>query len=182
MKLFDHGSRDAALLTLVRLPLAVAFPFASRKPSVALAIVAAAGLSDVLDGWYARRTHQATEAGAILDPIVDKLFVGTVVLTLLLTERLSVGTVVLIGIRDLLELPLFAWSAFEPRLLSDRTGQVKANAFGKAATVVQFAAITAALIAPQHVAVLSVAAAIAGVIAAATYWSRVFRKTPADMA
>ena len=34
------------------------------------------GLSDILDGWLARRLHAETEAGAILDSVADIVFVA----------------------------------------------------------------------------------------------------------
>lgn len=40
---------------------------------VALAIFLFAVISDVIDGYIARRHHQKTKAGAILDPLADKL-------------------------------------------------------------------------------------------------------------
>jgi cardiolipin synthase len=43
---------------------------------VALTIFIAAALTDLLDGWYARRFGQLTALGRVLDPIADKLLVG----------------------------------------------------------------------------------------------------------
>ena len=40
---------------------------------VALAIFLFAVISDVIDGYIARTRHQKTQAGAILDPLADKL-------------------------------------------------------------------------------------------------------------
>jgi CDP-diacylglycerol--glycerol-3-phosphate 3-phosphatidyltransferase/cardiolipin synthase len=60
--------RVPGLLTLMRVPLAAAFPFVLGRPLVALGVLAAAGLSDVLDGWYARRFGQVTPTGTALDP------------------------------------------------------------------------------------------------------------------
>jgi phosphatidylglycerophosphate synthase len=118
--------------------------------------------------------HRATPAGAILDPVMDKIFVTAVVLTLLFTHRMSFVMALLVGTRDILEVPLAAWSAFEPKLLANHRGEVKANGFGKAATLLQFATITAAIAAAHYVTFLALSSALAGAIAAATYWSRVF--------
>jgi CDP-diacylglycerol--glycerol-3-phosphate 3-phosphatidyltransferase/cardiolipin synthase len=163
------------LLSLVRAPLAAAFPFAMGEPLAALAVLAAAGLSDVLDGWVARRSGRASFTGAILDPVMDKLFVATVAVSMIITGHLSFGAVVLLGARDLLELPLVAWLALDPKVLRDRTGRVRANALGKAVTVVQFATVLAALVATQWVEGLVLASAALGVFAAATYWARAVR-------
>ena len=48
-----------------------------------------AAVSDVLDGYIARRGGQVTPTGAALDPITDKLFVLTIAITLVVTGHLS---------------------------------------------------------------------------------------------
>jgi CDP-diacylglycerol---glycerol-3-phosphate 3-phosphatidyltransferase len=48
----------------------------------ALAIFIAAGITDLIDGWYARRFGQLSTLGRMLDPIADKLLVGTCLLML----------------------------------------------------------------------------------------------------
>jgi len=49
---------------------------------VALAIFILAAVTDMLDGWYARRFGQWTTIGRMLDPIADKLLVGACLLML----------------------------------------------------------------------------------------------------
>lgn len=46
--------------------------------ALALGLLVAAGLSDALDGFLARRYGWLTRLGAILDPVADKLFVVSV--------------------------------------------------------------------------------------------------------
>ncbi len=167
--------RDAArvpgLLSLLRVPLAMAFPFAVR-PEAALAVLVIAGLSDVLDGWYARRFHQVTPTGAVLDPLTDKLFVATVALTLVLRDRLPIYAVLLLATRDLLELPLVAWIAWSARARRVRAESAAANAPGKLATAFQFACVASAVFAWKSASGWAVAAAVAGAVAAALYWRR----------
>jgi cardiolipin synthase len=43
----------------------------------ALIIVFLAGLSDVLDGFAARRWHQRTKVGTLIDPLADKILLST---------------------------------------------------------------------------------------------------------
>jgi phosphatidylglycerophosphate synthase len=71
--------RVPSLLSLARLPLAAAFVLLVDRPPVLVLVLVAAGVTDVLDGWYARRFDQVTATGAVVDPITDKLFVLTVV-------------------------------------------------------------------------------------------------------
>ena len=66
-------------ITLVRL---AALPFflvciADGRFSIALAIFVAAGLSDGIDGFLARRFDMKSALGAYLDPIADKLLLMT---------------------------------------------------------------------------------------------------------
>jgi CDP-diacylglycerol--glycerol-3-phosphate 3-phosphatidyltransferase/cardiolipin synthase len=169
-------------MSLVRVPLAVAFPFALHAggPAAGFAVLMAAGISDVLDGWFARRAGRATTTGAVLDPIMDKVFVVTVAVTLLVTRRLSVASLVFLGARDLLEVPLALWWAFAPDAHFERSGHVRANIFGKTATVFQFATISASLFDSPITHVLALGAGASGIVAAATYWARAFdRNHPA---
>lgn len=49
---------------------------------LATALFVAAAASDRLDGWLARRSGQVTDLGKLLDPIADKLLVGTALVLL----------------------------------------------------------------------------------------------------
>ncbi len=52
------------------------------------AIFGIAGLTDYMDGYYARHLNQLSRFGRILDPIADKLLVGSVLLMLAYANRL----------------------------------------------------------------------------------------------
>jgi len=136
--------RVPGLLSLSRLVLAALFALAVHRVAWAVGALAAAGLSDVLDGWYARRFGQATMTGALLDAVVDKVFVGAVVLTLVLTHLLSVPEALLLGVRDVGEL------AIGGRLLVRAPAQCwrphAPHALGKLTTGVQYATVLAALV------------------------------------
>jgi cardiolipin synthase len=169
--------RVPGILSLSRLPLAAAFPFALGHPAAALAILLAAGFSDVLDGWYARRFGQVTPTGTALDPVTDKLFVLTVAVSLVRRGLLSPMDVLLLSTRELAELPLVVWIATSRRARSRHAAHPAANVPGKLATVFQFAAGTAALFRLPHRQWLIVAAALVGVLAAARYWVRALRSS-----
>ena len=49
---------------------------------VALAIFIAAGVTDILDGYFARMWGQQSSLGRMLDPIADKLLVASCLLML----------------------------------------------------------------------------------------------------
>jgi cardiolipin synthase len=55
---------------------------------VALAVFIAAGVTDVLDGYFARAYGQQSSLGRMLDPIADKLLVGSCLLMLCAEETI----------------------------------------------------------------------------------------------
>ena len=71
-------------LTAVRLVLIVPFLYFLRRQNyaAALAVFLAAGLTDSLDGYLARRFDQSSFVGRIADPVADKLLTGVAFLAL----------------------------------------------------------------------------------------------------
>jgi cardiolipin synthase len=67
------------LITLTRIALVpvLALMLFQKRAFGALIIVFVAGLSDVLDGFAARRWHQRTKVGTLIDPLADKILLST---------------------------------------------------------------------------------------------------------
>jgi len=162
------------VLSALRLPLALAFPFASRCHSTrpALTVLALAGLTDVLDGWLARRNGQSTTTGAVLDPIADKAFALSVVATLVARRKLPLWGVPALLARELLEAPLLGWGLIARPQEQREVNEVTANMPGKMATMAQFAAVMAAVGAPALLPAALAVAAVTGTAAGAMYWRR----------
>ena len=60
-------------------------------------------LTDMLDGYFARRLNQRTNLGKILDPIADKAIIGAVIVALILSNSsFPRWAFVLVIIRDVL--------------------------------------------------------------------------------
>jgi cardiolipin synthase (CMP-forming) len=163
------------LVSWLRVPLAALFPLSAGTPWASVCVLAAAGLSDVLDGWLARRSSLATPAGAVVDGVTDKLFAGAVLATLVARGELALGEVALLGAREVGELPLVLWILASPaarrRKLDDR-----ANLLGKLATTLQFATVLAVLVGAARARGVGLwATAVVGLAAAASYWARALR-------
>jgi phosphatidylglycerophosphate synthase len=95
------------LLSLSRVALGLAFPWAPPRARVGL--IVAAALTDLLDGLVCRWWHVATPLGRILDPVADKVFVLLVLLTFWCEGTLHAAEAALVGLRDLAVLAGVGW-------------------------------------------------------------------------
>jgi len=173
-----HAFRDIwslpGLLSLSRVGFAAAFPYAVEERFWSAAIVAAAALSDFLDGYFARRFRIASAVGAALDPLTDKIFAISVMVTLIVTERLTIEQALLLSVRELAELPLTAVLFFTPRARTVRAARIGSNRLGKLTTALQFGSLLSLLVAlpGQHLWIGATAAL--GAVAAVSYAWRFF--------
>ena len=163
--------RVPGLLSLSRVPLAAVFPLTLGHPALEIGVLGTAGITDVLDGWYARRFHQETRTGAALDGLTDKVFVLTVVGSLAAFGAMSLVEVLLLGTREIGEAALAVRLAADPERRRRATVR-KANLAGKLATTLQFAAVSAIVLGLEQRSLLVGATALAGVVASAMYWTR----------
>lgn len=174
--MIEYAARDLlrvpGLLSLSRIPLGLLFAISMRRgrPRLALAALLAAGLTDVADGYYARRFDQATPIGAVADAVADKAFVGLVVAALIASRALSPAQALLLGTREIGELAIGARLAADPAPPLARTRAP--HVFGKATTVLQYAAAAATLVGRRYRGLFLVLAANAGLLASAAYWLR----------
>lgn len=68
---------------------------------VAAALFALAAATDRLDGYLARRLDQVTDWGKLVDPIADKLLIGSVLVTLSALGELPWWVTVVIAVREI---------------------------------------------------------------------------------
>lgn len=140
----QRGEQDRArwtmadALTLLRLPMAVAFVLV---PSMAwrLGILAVAAVSDLFDGLLARHYGGST-AGPVLDPIADKLFMAAAFGVVAFSGRLEVYEIIGVLLRDIV-----ATGAFVATLVLRRPTAIPARLGGKAVTVAQILTLVAFL-------------------------------------
>lgn len=135
------------LITLTRLLLIPVFvavfylPF-RWAPMAAAAIFLLAGLTDMLDGYLARKLNQTSRFGAFLDPVADKLMVAAALVLLVqahATVWMAAPAVVIIS-REITVSALREWMAE-----IGQRAKVAVSSIGKVKTVLQISAITGLL-------------------------------------
>jgi len=86
---------------LFLLPFVLYFLF-RRHAVLALVVMAISWSTDALDGYLARRLNQVSDIGRILDHLVDKIWVGSVLVTLVFIRGLPLVIAAAVICRDLL--------------------------------------------------------------------------------
>jgi cardiolipin synthase len=123
------------LISLSRLVLAVAFVRYATEPVVAVAILCAAGISDWLDGWAAKKLGQQTDLGVVLDPVCDRLFVVTVLITLVWVHGLPWWQLGVLVARDVAN---SVGAAIVWGVRADRVRAMRPRLSGKTVTSLQY--------------------------------------------
>ncbi len=89
-------------LTILPLLLLYALPFNQLLINVCVAMFFMfLAITDFFDGYYARKYHQVTEFGKILDPIADKFLILTSLICLLAVGKIGVWWVLLLLSREI---------------------------------------------------------------------------------
>jgi CDP-diacylglycerol--glycerol-3-phosphate 3-phosphatidyltransferase len=134
-------------ITLLRtgaVPLLLLFPLVAESrvgSQITAWIFIVAALTDLVDGWLARRGAQETKIGKLLDPLVDKLLVSTALIVLLSVGRVPAWATVLVVVIVGRELAVTGL-----RGLASAGGRVMgASGWGKVKAVFQNVAVGALL-------------------------------------
>lgn len=95
------------LLSILRIILLIPlFPLLinqnTNNTNIIAGILIAMYLTDLLDGYLARKLNQVTEVGKIIDPIADKIAVVGIALILFFEGRIAVWFFTIVILRDLL--------------------------------------------------------------------------------
>ncbi|HVK73769.1 MAG TPA: CDP-alcohol phosphatidyltransferase family protein [Kofleriaceae bacterium] len=164
----------AHVLSLSRVPLVIGFWAVYPRPLWSAAVIAAAAITDALDGWTARRACPGGSAtGGWLDPLADKIFVVGALAAIYVDARPPLGLIALIAARELVLVPLMAGYLIAGRR---RVRPVlRAAPLGKAATVAQLAALLALIAGSPAAWALAGLAAATGLAACVQYVARATR-------
>jgi cardiolipin synthase len=122
------------LITLGRILLVpvVVWAITSGEMRIAFLLFLAAGISDAVDGFLAKRFHMTSELGAYLDPLADKALIVSIYVSLGIAGALPIFLVILVVSRDIMII-----SAFLLSWLMDKPMPVRPLLVSKANTVAQ---------------------------------------------
>lgn len=146
--MFRAGLRSIPnIISLSRVALAAAFVM-DHDPNARILIVLAAGVTDMLDGWLARRAGLTSRFGALVDPFADRVFALVAVATFVYEGSLSTFEYFIMIFRDLMTAIGFLVARSVPWL---RPVEFRARWSGKAVTALQMVTFVALLKFPEYV-------------------------------
>jgi len=132
------------IITMVRIGIIPALFFLLTSPDLTWSLVIAflflaAALTDLLDGYIARKYEIITKMGQFLDPIADKLIVNTAMILMIPIGRIPAWAVAITIIRDI--------AVDGMRSIASGEGLViDASSLGKKKTLCQTMAVIALII------------------------------------
>jgi len=113
-----------------------------------------ASITDVFDGYFARKYNLITTMGKFLDPIADKLIINTAMIVMIPIGRIPAWIVAVTIIRDLIVDVIRS-------IASSEGNYIQASPIGKQKTLAQTIAITALMI---HYSIFGIDAHVVGTI------------------
>ena len=133
------------LLSLFRLSLIPVYMtiYLDGRHTLAGCILALSCLTDLMDGWVARRFNMVTELGKLLDPLADKITQLALALCLSLRYPIMRSVVLLLTFKEVFQSGVGLYFLRRGRILSG------ALPMGKACTAVLFLSLTALVILPR---------------------------------
>ncbi|MCI8407287.1 MAG: CDP-diacylglycerol--glycerol-3-phosphate 3-phosphatidyltransferase [Oscillospiraceae bacterium] len=145
------------MLRVMLVPVFLVFLMVSRIPYnflYALAIFIAASLTDLLDGYLARKNNQVTTFGKFLDPLADKVLVLSAMICFIQLELASSVAVVIVIARE------FMVTSLRLVAVSGSGKVIPAGFLGKLKTVISMVSVIGILVLSGLAQMISLPAAI----------------------
>jgi phosphatidylglycerophosphate synthase len=158
-------------VSLSRVVLALAFVLVS-DPWDRIALIAVAGFTDFIDGWLARHEKSESTAGALLDPLADRIFVFVAISTYLVEGLLTTGQYFVFLTRDLATAAGFIVAKIIPTL---RPAVFRARMLGKIVTVLQMITLVTIILIPETTSFLILAIGLVSLASIVDYTIALWR-------
>jgi CDP-diacylglycerol--glycerol-3-phosphate 3-phosphatidyltransferase len=146
-------------------------PFWWAHPAAGVGF-ALAGITDSLDGYYARKLGQTSRLGAFLDPVADKLIVAAALVLIVSRDPqwyMVIAAIVIIG-REIAVSALREWMAE-----IGARGRIKVSMLGKSKTIMQIVGLSLLLFRMDllGIPIYKLGLVLTGVAAVLTLWSMI---------
>jgi CDP-diacylglycerol--glycerol-3-phosphate 3-phosphatidyltransferase len=146
-------------------------PFWWAHPAAGVGF-ALAGITDSLDGYFARKLGQTSRLGAFLDPVADKLIVAAALVLIVSRDPqwyLVIAAIVIIG-REIAVSALREWMAE-----IGARGRIKVSVLGKYKTIMQIIGLSLLLFRQDllGIPIYALGLVLTGVAAVLTLWSMI---------
>jgi CDP-diacylglycerol--glycerol-3-phosphate 3-phosphatidyltransferase len=84
------------------------------------------GMTDILDGHWARKSNRTTALGAFLDPVADKALIGAAMISLVILDRFSLAVTIIILTREI-GITIFRLAVIKDGVIpASKSGKIKA--------------------------------------------------------
>ena len=147
-----------ARIALVPVFLVFAYRDSDAAAYLALALFLIASLSDLVDGYLARRADTITKTGEFLDPLADKLLVGAALFVLVDARSFPLWAAAVIAIREVV---IQLWRI----RVVNAGGRLPASRFAKIKTALQITMVSWWLLPWESITVVHHGLMIAAVLA-----------------
>lgn len=124
------------MFRIILIPVFIITFFSGLQSSLFLAIIIffVAGLSDVLDGYIARKYNLITQMGIVLDPFADKLMLVTALFCFTIRGYIPIWIFIIVTFKEV-------FMILSGTVLYSSNKVIPANKFGKTATILFYISI-----------------------------------------
>ncbi len=126
-------------LRLVLVPFFAYFMLFKENIAVASIIFVFSGITDVIDGYIARRFNMISRFGMVYDPFVDKLMQITAVICLVMNNTIPVWLLIFVAFKEI-SMILVGGILYIKKIV------IRSNKFGKISTVIFYAGVLTLII------------------------------------
>ena len=131
-----------SLFRLLLIPVIVWLYSVQKNYYAAIGVILLSGISDIVDGWIARRFAMVSDFGKILDPVADKLTQAALLVCLLSQYRLMWAVIAVFTVREIMMIVMGIVSIQK----SDEVNSAKW--YGKVNTVVLYGVVVLLILFP----------------------------------
>ena len=139
--MFKHLPNILTIIRFLLIPVIVLFAL-NNNYIVAIVVLTISGITDILDGYIARRFNLISDFGKLMDPFADKATQLTILVVLSIKEIIPFWIMIVVLLKEVL---MIAGASF----LYGKDVVVYSKWYGKLATVLFYVAIVFSLLAKQ---------------------------------